>query len=68
MLAHIRVPHSVTGELLPAAAKSTPPATVSALSLAGVGLQDWVLLLTAIYTVLLIVHLTIKLARECRRG
>lgn len=34
---------------------AVPPLGVGGLSLAGVGLNDWVLILTAIYTVFLIV-------------
>lgn len=32
--------------------KATPPITVGGLTLFGVGLSDWVLLLTAVYTIL----------------
>lgn len=34
------------------AVKAAPPVTVVGLSLAGVSLQDWVLIITLIYTVL----------------
>lgn len=40
------------GELLLGATKTAPPAAVSALTLAGVSLSEWVLILTAVYTAL----------------
>jgi hypothetical protein len=39
-------------ELAVEAAKATPPVTVAGLSLWGVTLHEWVLILTAVYTVL----------------
>lgn len=45
------------GNELAAAAKLTPTITVSGLTLGGVGLADWVLVLTALYTVLQILFL-----------
>jgi hypothetical protein len=51
----MRVPRVSAAELAGEAAKVTPPAVVTGLTLFGVGLQDWVYLLTAIYTLLLIV-------------
>lgn len=39
------------------AAKAAPPLTVGGLTLWGVGLADWVLMLTAIYTLLQIFFL-----------
>ena len=39
------------------AAKAAPPLTVVSLSLAGVSLQDWVLIITLIYTVLSLIFL-----------
>lgn len=40
------------GEYIVAAYKATPPVTVTALSLGGVGLSQWVLVVTLVYTVL----------------
>lgn len=65
------VPEGVTGEAIAAVTKATPPVTVSALSIAGVSLQDWVLIATLIYTVLqllLLVPKVLKWLRELRRG
>jgi hypothetical protein len=39
-------------DLAAEAVKASPPLTVVGLSVAGVGLQDWVLLLTLIYTII----------------
>ena len=39
------------------AAKAAPPVTVVGMSLGGASLQEWVLILTAIYTVLQLVFL-----------
>ena len=39
------------------AAKTAPPLTVVGLSLAGVSLQDWVLIITLIYTALSLIFL-----------
>lgn len=39
------------------AVKAAPPVTVVGLSLAGVSLQDWVLIITLIYTVLSLIFL-----------
>lgn len=44
-------------DLAASAVKVTPPITVTGLTLAGFTLQDWVLTLTAIYTVLQILIL-----------
>ncbi len=51
---------TMTGDLVAAAGKSAPPIAVSGLTVAGVSLQDWVLILTAIYTVIQIALLTPK--------
>lgn len=42
--------HHEKAEIVTAAAKAAPPVAVSGLTVAGLPLQDWVLLLTAIYT------------------
>lgn len=49
-----------------AAAKSGPPVAVTALSVAGVGLQDWVLIVTLVYVVLQSAYLLWKWARDLR--
>lgn len=41
-----------TSELAGEITKAAPPVSVAGLSLAGVGLSDWVLVMTLIYTVL----------------
>lgn len=43
---------TVHHEIVTEATKASPPLTVVGLSLAGVSLQDWMLLLTIVYTVL----------------
>lgn len=48
-------------EMLDAALKAAPPVTVSGMTVAGVGLPDLVLLLTALYTILQIVLVLRKL-------
>lgn len=40
------------GEFAVAAGKATPPLTVAGAAIAGIPLQDWVLIATLIYTVL----------------
>lgn len=54
------------GEAFAALGKSAPPVTISALSVAGVGLQDWVFILTAGYIVLQGAYLLWKWVRELR--
>lgn len=50
------------------AAKAAPPITVGGLTLWGVGLADWVLILTALYTILQIYFLLRdKLGQRHRR-
>lgn len=43
-----------------AGAKLAPPATVSVLTYMGIPLSEWILVLTCIYTVLMIVNIAIK--------
>ena len=45
-----------TESLAAAAVKLSPPASVIAVSVAGMSLQDWVWAATLLYTVMLIVH------------
>lgn len=49
-----------------AAGKSTLPVAVTALSIGGVGLEDWVFILTAVYLVLQIGYLVWKWMRALR--
>lgn len=46
---------------------AAPPVSVTALTLAGIGLQDWVLILTLIYTVLQIGWFVFDKAVRARR-
>jgi TRAP-type uncharacterized transport system fused permease subunit len=46
------LPPNNSTDYVGAITKVSPPVSVSAMALAGVSLQDWVLILTAIYTVL----------------
>lgn len=50
------------------AAKASPPVTITGLAIAGTSLQDWVLILTAIYTLLQIYLLIRKHIKERRDG
>jgi hypothetical protein len=59
---------SLSGDALTAAGKSTPPLAVATLSVADVGLQDWVLILTVVYLVLQIGYLAWKWVRAIRSG
>jgi hypothetical protein len=43
---------TTSNELAAEAVKASPPLTVAGLTIYGVGLQDWILILTAIYTVI----------------
>ena len=44
-------------ELIAGVARAAPPVTVTGLSMFGVGLADWLILVTIVYTVLQIVFL-----------
>ena len=55
-----------SGEVAMAAAKLTPPITVTGMTLAGYTLQDWVLLATLAYTVLQICITVYRLYKEHR--
>lgn len=52
------------GEIANEAMKAAPPVSVTGLSLAGVGLSDWVLLATLIYTVLQSIALVSRWLRK----
>lgn len=48
--------HEYADSVAAGIAKLTPPMGVVAVSVAGMSLQDWVYALTAVYTVLMIIH------------
>lgn len=48
-------------------AKAAPPAGVAGMQMAGIPISEWVLLLTAAYTVLLIVHKSIQVLQAVRQ-
>lgn len=50
------------------AGRGAPPLLVTSISVAGVGLQDWVYILTAIYTVLQIAIIVRKYVKDRRNG
>jgi len=59
--------HQQTGETaITAAAKLAIPASVTSVTLAGIHLQDWVLIGTLVYTVLMIAEKLWKLYRTWR--
>lgn len=55
-----------TGGLVQEAAKAMPPVGITGLHIAGVPLSEWVLILTAVYTSLLIVHKSVDVVRSLR--
>lgn len=63
---HRHTAETIGGEGLIASLKSAPPVAVSALSVAGVSLQDWVLIATFVYIVLQAAHLAWKWYRDSR--
>jgi hypothetical protein len=56
------------GEYVGAAGKAVPPIAVSTAAIAGLSLQDWVLIATLAYTLLQIALLIRKFLREQDRG
>ena len=50
------------------AVKAAPPIGAAGLQLAGYPLSDWMLVLTAVYTVLLITHKSLELFRAMRQN
>lgn len=50
------------------AVKAAPPIGAAGLQLAGYPLSDWMLVLTTLYTVLLIAHKSVELFRTVRQG
>jgi hypothetical protein len=62
----LHAPHAAAGEVYSALTKPAPPVAVTALSFAGVGLQDWVYILTAIYTLVQLALVAPKLVRAVR--
>lgn len=60
---------SQTVEAIVGGLKASPPVTVAAATMAGMGLQDWVYVLTIVYTTLLIVqHIWTKWVRPFRES
>lgn len=47
-------------------ARSAPPVGISALSLFGLNLADWVYILTIIYLIVQIAYLLYKIYRHCK--
>lgn len=68
MTAAAHVAEHATDNLGTMIAKAAPPASVSIFTLAGVPLSDLVLLLTAIYTVMMILHKAWQMWRDFRGG
>lgn len=56
MAEHITEPVATAGTIIATAIKLAPPITVAGFTLSGISLQDWVLYLTLIYTILMIAH------------
>jgi disulfide bond formation protein DsbB len=56
--------HQKTVEMVTEASKAVPPITISGMAIAGVSMQDWVLLATLLYTVLQIAMLIRKFIKE----
>jgi hypothetical protein len=56
------------GEYAGAVGKAAPPIAVSTAAMAGLSLQDWVLIATLAYTLLQIALLVWKFVRDQRRG
>lgn len=54
-------------EQLADVAKTAPPITVAGLTVAGLPISDWVLMLTALYTLLQVVFLVLRLIASKRR-
>lgn len=67
MLDH-RLGDGPVSDVLAAAGKAAPPIAVSAAAADGVTLQDWVLIMTLVYTVLQIAWLIYKAWRNHRPG
>jgi hypothetical protein len=57
-------PTNSAGEYLVGASKLTPSVSAAGLTAAGVSLQDWVYIVTLIYTVLMTAHLIYKWNKE----
>jgi len=60
------LPEGVAGDALSGAIKSTPPIAVTAMSIAGIGLQDWVCFATLAYLALQAAYSIWKWIREAR--
>jgi hypothetical protein len=57
---------SMGGDLFAAAGKSAPPVAVAGMTVAGVGLQDWVLIATLLWLGAQLAYLAWKWVRESR--
>lgn len=67
MLDH-RLGESIGPDVLTSSAKAAPPVAVSLLAATGMAMQDWLLLLTIVYTVLQIAWLVYKVVRAHTSG
>lgn len=55
-------------EVLAEAVKSVPPVSVAGATVLGVSMQEWVLILTALYTLLQIAYFVRKSYKEYKDG
>lgn len=55
-------------EVLTEALKSAPPISVAGATIAGISLQEWVLVLTAVYTLLQLAYFLRKRYKEYQDG
>lgn len=65
---HRHLPDNVAGDLVTSAGKAAPPLAVSGSLVAGMTLQDWVLISALVYTVLQLAWLLYKIVRHFRDG
>lgn len=63
---HVQHASTHSQEVAVAITKATPPAGASALYLAGVQLETWVVILTLVYTSLLILHQLYKMYHDVK--
>ncbi|WP_448500707.1 hypothetical protein [Sphingomonas sp.] len=61
-------PNVSVGEYVLDAGKLAPPAAVTTAATAGYSLQDWVAIVTILYTVLMTLHLIYKFFKERNDG
>lgn len=62
------VPEGIAGESAVAIGKALPGVTTSGLLVAGVPLENWVLILTATLLIVQLGHAIYKIIRDLRRG